>query len=344
MAERTGCSTVFDGFAGTTRVGQAFVKSNYTVVSNDISEWSQVFGRCYLVNKKDPKYYSELIEHLNNIRPYEGWFTQRYGGDVYDLTSSNAIQPDGSKKPWQRKNTMKLDAIRREIDLLDLDPISKSVALTSLILALDKVDSTLGHFSSYLRNWSARSFNDLKLDIPAIWSNVYENKVIKGDIFDCIGDIACDLSYFDPPYGSNNDKMPPSRVRYSAYYHIWTTIISNDNPNLFGKSLRREDTSDRVSSSVFEEYRQAKSGKFIAVEAIDRLIKLSQSDWIILSYSSGGRATAKELNEAINENGELKDVVEVDYTRNVMASMSWTGAWLRESADLNKEYLFLIKK
>ena len=44
-----------------------------------------------------------------------------------------------------------------------------------------------------------------------------------------------DLAYYDPPYGSNNDKMPPSRVRYASYYHVWTTIIQNDRPELFGK-------------------------------------------------------------------------------------------------------------
>ena len=45
--------TVFDGFSGTTRVSQALAKSGFEVVSNDISEWSYVFGLCYLKNKKN---------------------------------------------------------------------------------------------------------------------------------------------------------------------------------------------------------------------------------------------------------------------------------------------------
>jgi len=57
------------------------------------------------------------------------------------------------KRPWQKHNTRKLDAIREEIDRLNLDADDKAVALTSLILALDQVDSTLGHFASYLRDW-----------------------------------------------------------------------------------------------------------------------------------------------------------------------------------------------
>ena len=46
----------------------------------------------------------------------------------------------------KRKNTRKLDAVRDEIEKLKLDEVTEAVALTSLILALDKVDSTLGHF------------------------------------------------------------------------------------------------------------------------------------------------------------------------------------------------------
>jgi adenine-specific DNA methylase len=48
-----------------------------------------------------------------------------------------------------------------------------------------------------------------------------------------------DLAYFDPPYGSNNEKRPPSRVRYAAYYHLWTSICRFDRPILFGKAQRR---------------------------------------------------------------------------------------------------------
>ena len=40
--------TVFDGFSGTTRVSQALAKSGFQVVSNDISDWSYIFGLCYL--------------------------------------------------------------------------------------------------------------------------------------------------------------------------------------------------------------------------------------------------------------------------------------------------------
>ena len=82
----------------------------------------------------------------------------------------------------------------------------------------------------------------------------------------------------------------------------------------------------------------------MAVEAIDRLIRETQARWIILSYSSGGRATAEELGDVLSANGTILDTVEIDYKRNVMAEMKWTNEWLRDADDPNREFLFLIEK
>ncbi|WAS06480.1 DNA adenine methylase [Gloeomargaritales cyanobacterium VI4D9] len=333
--------TVLDGFSGTTRVSQALAKCGYQVICNDIAVWSKVFGTCYLLNRKNSWEYQELIDHLNSIPPVDGWFTEFYGGYDYE---GCAIQADGLKRPWQVHNTRKLDAIRKEIEDLCLNEVDKSVALTSLILALDQVDNTLGHFAAYLKDWSRRSYHHLHLKVPLLFRTRRDHQVFQANVFDILPNVSVDLAYFDPPYGSNNDKMPPSRVRYASYYHLWTTVCLFDQPQLFGRANRRQDTSDRMSSSVFEEFRRDACGKYIAVNEIERLIKEVNSRWVILSYSSGGRATAEELNDVINQNGKLLQVLEIDYKSNVMASMRWTNEWLRDVAQPNREFLFLIEK
>jgi len=63
----------------------------------------------------------------------------------------------------------------------------------------------------------------------------------------------------------------------------------------------------------------------------------------LLSYSSGGRATKKELETILNENGNVLKIIEIDYKKNIMASMRWTNEWLN-SNDAHKEYLFLMEK
>ena len=332
ISELEGVKNVLDGFSGTTRVSQAFAQLGYNTTSNDISAWSEVFATCYLKAGKEDKDYREIIEHLNSLTGVDGWFTENYG----------AVQAE-KKKPFQLKNTRKLDAIRQEIEQLNLEWVDKCVILTSLIIALDKVDNTLGHYAAYLSDWSKRSYKDLTLKLPKRFPITSENKVVRGDIFDTIGKNEYDLAYFDPPYGSNNEKMPPSRVRYSAYYHIWTSIIQNDNPVLFGKANRRDDTRDTQAGSVFEEFRKDENGHFIAMQSLKKLIEETRARYILLSYSSGGRATKEELHQAMTENGKLLKVVEIDYTKNVMANMRWTNEWINTDGK-HREYLFLMEK
>lgn len=52
LVGKVGAKTVLDGFSGTTRVSQALARLGYTVICNDIAVWSEVFGTCYLLNRK----------------------------------------------------------------------------------------------------------------------------------------------------------------------------------------------------------------------------------------------------------------------------------------------------
>ncbi|OGM01540.1 DNA methyltransferase [Candidatus Uhrbacteria bacterium RIFOXYC2_FULL_47_19] len=332
VSELPDIKNVFDGFSGSTRVSQAFAQLGYNTTSSDISAWSEVFANCYLKSKKTDEFYQKIVNRLNGLKGYDGWFTENYGGDITD-----------TKKPFQRKNTRKLDAIRDEIEKLNLGWEDKCVVLTSLIYALDAVDSTLGHYVSYLSEWSPRSHNDLWLELPNRFTHTGNHQVLRGDIFDTVSKGKFDFTYFDPPYGSNNEKMPPSRVRYNSYYHIWTTVIQHDKPKLFGKVNRREDSRDEFAASIFEEFRKDDDGHYLAMKALRRLIQETQSRYILLSYSSGGRATKEELKSIINESGVLMKVVEIDYKKNVMANMRWTNEWLNGDGK-NYEYLFLMRK
>ena len=329
---------IFDGFSGTTRVSQALAKCGYHVISNDLAVWSKVFGECYLKGVKNTQL-QEKIDYLNSLKGQEAWFTKHYGGKS---NGGMAVHSDGKKKIWQIHNTKKMDAIRIEIDKIADHSIEHSILLTSLILALDKVDNTLGHYASYLKEWSPRSFNKLKLQMPLIERKHDHHRIMNKDIFKALPKVKADLSYFDPPYGSNNEKMPPSRVRYASYYHIWTTVCLNDQPTLAGKTNRRADCNDQKAGSVFEEFRKDKDGKFIALKAIEKLIKDCPSQYILLSYSNGGRATKEEICEIIESQCKTAQIFSIDYKRNVMSGMRWTDDWTKETEGRNTEFLFLI--
>ena len=88
-------NTVLDACAGTTRVSQAFRQAGYAVTANDLAIYSQVFGRCYLLNNKSASYYDDWIQHLNNLTGIDGWFSKHYGGLVTTHKDGNAVQKDG---------------------------------------------------------------------------------------------------------------------------------------------------------------------------------------------------------------------------------------------------------
>src|SRR3989344_5228195 len=334
--------TVLDGFSGTTRVSQALKQSGYTVYANDIADWSKVFGECYLLNKKPASYYLPLINHLNNLPGKYGWFSENYGGEP---NGGSALQKDGTKRIWQLHNTKRLDAIREEIDKIAKDEIEKSVLLTSLIIAMDKVDSSVGHQVSYLKKWAPRAYNTMKMEVPRLIIDEKRHQVYQEDIFDLADDIEVDLAYYDPPYGSSNELMPPSRVRYASYYHIWKTICLNDKPKLVGVANRREDVGDTISGSIFEEFRKNDEGQYVVIEAIKKLIKNTPAKYVILSYNNNGRATFQAIKDILQNLKKKVSIFEMDYKKNVMATITrTTNEWINDTNGKNKEYLFLIQK
>lgn len=344
LIEPLGVRTVFDGFTGTTRVAQALKRAGYTVIANDVAVWSKVFATCYLLNRQAAAYYEPMIEHLNSLPGRRGWFSEFYGGEPN--SSGSSIQKDGKKRIWQLHNTMKLDAIRDEIDLIARDEVEKSVLLSSLMLALDKIDSTLGHQVSYLKRWAARAFQEMRLRVPELIIDERAHRVFQEDIFSLLRrSTAVDLAYYDPPYGSANELMPPSRVRYASYYHLWKTVCLNDRPSVGGAANRRTDASDRLSASVFEEFRKSPRQRYLAVEAIERLLKKTRARYTLLSYSSAARGTFDDIIEVINGLRRQVLIGQLDYRRNVMAQMSWTKAWTpshKIDEHKHQEFFFLI--
>lgn len=334
LDETSGVQKVLDGFSGTTRVAQAFARLGYTVTANDSSHWSEVFATCYLRANQSAEWYAGLIEHLNQLKGYDGWFTEHYGGDPLR---------DDAKRPFQHANTRRLDAIRDEIDRLNLSREDRCVALTSLIRALDEVDNTLGHYVAYLSGWSKRSFNALTLKVPSLIAHEGQHRVMRNDVFEVAGEDFYDLAYFDPPYGSNNVKMPPSRIRYNAYYHLWKTVILNDKPDLFGKAMRRVDSRDSAGGSVFEDYRMDAEGQSIAQNSLRGLLLKTKANYILLSYSSGGKVGREEILELLSETGTLIRALEIDHKKNVMSAMRSTHEWVHADNG-HREYLFLMQK
>ena len=331
-------NTILDACAGTTRVSQAFRKAGYAVTANDLAIYSQVFGRCYLLNNKSASYYTAWIDHLNNLPGIDGWFSKHYGGLVTTHKDGNAVQKDGKKRPWQKHNTQKLDAILNEIPSLTQDEVERSVLLTSTMLAMDKVDNTMGHQVAYLKHWSKRSYTQMKLSVPQLIPNGKLCSVSQQSIFDI--DKRYDLVYLDPPYGTNNQKTKTTRVRYRSYYHLWTTVCQNDAPTLHGAALRRRDaSSDSLPGgiSVFENRTTR-----LCIQRQKDLIEQLKCRYVMFSYANKAKLSEYDLREIFGQYNIL-DFAAFDHKENAMKHATINDAWLGDQSK-NQEFLILIEK
>ena len=334
LASELKCNNVLDAFSGSTVVSQAFKDSKYVVGCNDISVYSKVFAECFLLNRKPQNYFEPLIKELNSLDGIDGWFTSNYGG--YDINGSS-VQSDGKKRPFQIHNTKKIDAIRDKIDcFFPNDCIEKSVLITSLILSMDAVSNDMGHQVSYLKNWTKKSYNNIKLEVPNFKIDNLEHKVYQKTIFDV--DDNYDLVYIDPPYGTSNKQTPTSRVRYQSYYHIWTTICLNDKPNTVGVANRRYDvSSDSIKSSISEfENLDLKYVENSFIKLIDKF----KDSHIIISYNNRAKVTIDRLFEIFDK--RINKHISFDYKENAQTNAVINSKYKIVHKEPLKEYLFLL--
>lgn len=331
--ESVSSKSVLDAFAGTTRVGQAFKLAGLDVHSNDLAPYSAVFSRCYLENcDESPDNLDEKIRHLNALPPVDGWFAKNYGGED---VGGRSVGLDGKKKPLLMSNARKLDAIRSEIDKISSAEIEKSILLTSLINAVDKVENTLGHQVAYLSKWSAKSRGEIVLQKPLLIPGSGRYSTSASDVSEINRDF--DLAYFDPPYGTNNAHTPTSRVRYASYYHLWTTIVLDDRPELFGASNRRSDTVDKLAVTPWESV----DGGVVMAE-LKRTVEAVRARHILFSYSNKGKIPVEKLEEYFSTFKGLK-ISKFHHRENIQKNLTSSKEWLGDQNE-NLEYLFLFEK
>lgn len=259
----SGASTALDLFTGTTRVAQALKAEGGVVTACDTARYSEVFSRTWIEtdsNSIDAVDVAEAIKGLNALPGDPGYFTETF------CESSRFFQPH---------NGARIDAIRTAIACDYAGTALEPILLTSLLLAADRVDSTVGLQMAYIKQWAPRSFKALDMRVPELLPG--SGRAVRGDAAVLAGSLGhFDFAYLDPPYNQH---------RYFTNYHVWETLVAWDEPEHYGVACKRVDARDPKLKSVFNSKREMPEALRATVRAVDAevlVISYNDESWVTL--------------------------------------------------------------
>ena len=308
--------SVIDLFSGTSRVGHALKQHGYQVLSNDHNAYAATLARCYVQSDDTLREEAlELLSELNSLPGQRGYFTETF------CEQSRFFKPENGER---------VDAIRESISERSLSEELKAIALTSLMEAADRVDSTTGVQMAYLKKWAPRASKRLELRLPDLLPQSPHGKgqAHQLEALEAARTLSADVAYLDPPYNQH---------KYVGNYHIWESLVRWDKPEVYGVACKRIDVRER--KSVFNSKPAFRQG-------FEQLIAAIDARCLVVSFSNEGFVNREDMLEILSTRGNV-EVHETDFRRYVGAKIGIhnpKGAKVGEvSHTRNKEYLFVVR-
>ena len=304
--------TVLDLFSGTSRVGHALKREGKHVIANDHLSYAATLARCYV--QADAMKWSSpaerLLAELSQLPPKPGYFTQTF------CEAARYFQP---------KNGARVDAMRDAIAARELEPELEAIALTSLMEAADRVDSTTGVQMAYLKSWAPRAHNDLQLRLPEVLPG--GGQALQLDATEAARTVEADVAYLDPPYNQHS---------YMGNYHVWETLVRWDAPDAYGIARKRLQC---------REYKSPFNSKPRIREAMEDVLAALRCKQLLVSFNNEGYLDRDEMADMLCSYGYV-GIVAVDFKRYVGAQIGIynpDGEKVGRVSHLrNKEYLFVV--
>jgi len=305
--------SALDLFSGTSRVGQALKQRGLFVTSNDHLAFAATVARCYI--GADAREWREpaaaLIAELSQVEPAreEGWFTKAFCRDARYL---------------QPHNGLRVEAIRAAIMERDLPETLEAIALTSLMEAADRVDSTTGLQMAYLKSWAQRSHNTLALRVPELVEG--PGAATHLEAIDAAG-ADVQVAYLDPPYNQHS---------YLGNYHVWQTLVRWDAPESYGVANKRIDC---------KTYKNAFNSRVRIHAAMSEVVAAIKAPELVVSFSNEGFLSREQLEAMLSAKGHVR-TLSTSFERYVGAKIgihSPQGKKVGKVSHLeNREMIFLV--
>lgn len=288
LASASGATTAVDLFTGTTRVAQEFKRRGLATTAVDTASYAEVFARCFIATDADavdPAEVADALARLAALPARRGYVTEVF------CERARYFHPE---------NGMRIDAIRDGIDDLYGDHPLRPVLLTSLLLAADAVDSTVGLQMAYLKQWAPRALKPLTLTVPTLLAG--PGTAVRADAAAWVGGMRpVGFAYLDPPYNQH---------RYFTNYHVWETLVRWDAPAHYGIACKRVDARDPGTRSAFNSRRTMPA-------ALAATVRDVRADVVATSISAEGFVGVADVAAMAEARGGDVRVLAFDHRRHI---------------------------
>lgn len=310
-----------DLFSGTGIVGEYF-KKDYRILSNDILYFSFILQKASIENNKIPSFLK--LKKSGIIDPLLYLETEPYSiTDEFFITKYYSPYKNNDRMYLTVENAGRIDFIRLKLNEWGRQKLISDKEFTYLLATLIEtvpyISNISGTYGAYLKQWDERALGKLKLRRIDVTNNQRKNKCYNEDSNKLIKRVKGDILYIDPPY---------NRRQYITNYHLLETIARYDNPGIYGVTGLRPYKHEKSLYCLKKE----------VPDAFEEIIKKANFTHIIVSYSSEGLLSEKEIEKIL-----IKYGIKKSYKLYKMPYRKYKSKYKQESDELY-EYIFYIKK
>ena len=326
-----------DLFSGSGVVARFAKSLGLRTIANDWEPYSEQINRAYVGANAAPRFdgasYAEMVARLNALPPVAGWITDHLCPDDDDH-----YVIDRDRMFFMRKNGMRIDAIRAELEALRaagrIDDMQFACLLAPLLYQCCYTSNTSGVFKGFHAGWGGsngtaryRICGDLLLQPAAFHDNGQANEVTRLDAqsFGREHGGRHDFVYVDPPYNQHP---------YGSNYHVLNSVALWDKPPLAPKISGRGDKS-AIRLDWRTERRSPYNSAAEASRAFAGLIDGIDARWIAVSYSTDGNIPLEALAGACCARGATRAFVQ-PYKRYRVSAQRFSRK------PMNAEFVLLI--
>jgi adenine-specific DNA methylase len=339
---------VADLFAGTAAASVLFKKMGYTLITNDIMEYSYAKQVSAVKICSQPEFsgvardkvggkrensssffphttpLEKVVSYLNSLPPQSGFMTRNYS-------------PVGRRQFFTPENAGRIDSIREKLNQWrtgkSLTEDEFYLLLAALLDAADSVANTAGTYGAFLKTWSGNSTKRLRLKSPEIVESANKlHKCFCQDTLTLLSDPTLgkfDILYLDPPYNERD---------YSRNYHVLEVIARGwfeQEPVIYGKS-------GLIKNMPVSPFCKNQTCCRALKEVIHKAVKNCGPKHIFLSYNSESTIPDSSVREIFCEYGKTRSFrrFERPYKRYRSDSDSQERNY---SGDRVTEYLYYVE-